>query len=268
VPASVGVAGIALLAALAPTLVWLYGQFTESVWRNQHGLFVPFFMVLAGLSVLRRDPHPEREESSAWGFAFLVPAALLLVADAGMGSRFLSAAGLALLPPGLALLLLGARRARALAVPLALGVFLIPTPEHLGDPLGVTWMSAVGSEWLTRALGIPVERLGTMLTVNGHPFEVSQNCGGLATLHAATAFAVMLAALGARRRIAPLLLAVYPLTVAANAVRCCGLMVATSYSPRLLDTPLHGLSGLAVFWSVVGALWCLADRRAVRENLS
>ena len=65
---------------------------------------------------------------SAWGYAFAVPALLLLVLDAAIGFELLSALSLLLLLPGASLLLLGRERTRAIWFPLLFLAFAIPVP--------------------------------------------------------------------------------------------------------------------------------------------
>src|SRR5688500_4233987 len=115
---ALGVAGVELVALLAPTVAWLYERWTMSVWHNAHGLFIPPLVAYLVYEELKRTRH-RPAASSAWGFAFLVPALLLHALDAGMHTQLLSALALVLMLPGLALLLLGVERTRAIAFPLA-----------------------------------------------------------------------------------------------------------------------------------------------------
>lgn len=45
--------GIAIAFLL--TAWWLLGQYTEAIWRNAHGIFVPIIMVVLARPLLRRD---------------------------------------------------------------------------------------------------------------------------------------------------------------------------------------------------------------------
>ena len=269
---SLAVAGVLVLTAIlfAPTLAWLYEAFTESVWRNGHGLFVPLFMVLLARSALRRDASPA-EESSAWGFAWLVPAVALVVADAGVGSLYLSVLGLVIALPGLSLLLLGARRTRALALPLALGVFLVPLPTLLEDRVGLRVATAAFAKPMLEWVNAPVVWHQTQLRLPGGIFSVSENCSGFAALTASFAFAALLA-ITARSRVrgALLLLAVYPAVAIANGARAAVLALLTLRFGEsiMFTTPLHGLSGIGVFIIVLGGLWLGADRAAFRRAIA
>ena len=266
------VAGALALTAIlfAPTLYWLFLAFTESVWRNGHGLFVPLIMVLLARSALRRDPV-KGEESSAWGFAWLVPALALIVADAGIRSRYLSVIGLLLALPGLSLLLLGARRTRAIALPLALGVFLVPLPTLLEDTVGLRVATARIAKPILEQIGATVIWHQTQVRLPNSNYGVSDNCSGFAALTASFAFAVLLAATArSRARGALLILSVYPAIAIVNGVRVAVLVVlALRYGDQILiTTPLHGLSGIAVFAIVLGGLWLGADRAALRRALA
>jgi exosortase len=266
------VAGALALTAIliAPTLYWLFLAFTESVWRNGHGLFVPLFMVLLARSTLRRDPV-KGEESSAWGFAWLVPALVLIVADAGIGSRYLSVIGLVLALPGLSLLLLGARRTRAIAFPLALGIFLVPLPTLLEDTVGLRFATAEIAKPILEWVGATVIWHQTQVRLPSGGFSISDNCSGFAALTASFAFAALLAATArSRARGVLLLLAVYPAVALLNGVRLAALVVlALRYGEQILIvTPLHGLSGIAVFVVMFGGLWLCADRAALREAIA
>lgn len=269
---SLAVAGLLILTAIlfAPTLAWLFEAFTESVWRNGHGLFVPLFMVLLARSALRRDADAA-EESSAWGFAWLVPALALVVADAGVGSLYLSVLGLVIALPGLSLLLLGARRTRALALPLALGVFLVPLPTLLEDTVGLRTLTAAIAKPILAAVDAPVVWHQTQARLPNHGFSVSENCSGFAALTASFAFAALLAATARSRvRGALLLLSVYPAVAFLNGARAAVLiLLSMRFGEHIMTTtPLHGLSGIAVFIVVLGGLWLCADRASFRQAIA
>jgi exosortase len=262
------VLGLAALA-FAPTCVWLYQQYTTSIWRNGVGLFVPFFMLLLARGALRRDAGTQ-EESSAWGFAFLLPSLALLVADAGVRSHYLSVLSLILALPGLALLLLGARRTRRLALPLALGVFLFPVPSTVEDAVGLAIATAVAGDPILQLLGAPVMRHQSLIRMPDAVLQVSQNCSGLSALHASLAFAAMLAGTSrSRARALGVLLAAYPLVVVFNALRMVALvMLSLRFGFGVLELPIHGLSGIALYSAVLISLWWIADRQGFREAIA
>lgn len=273
-PSPLVVAMLALGAlAFAPTLMWLYAKYTDAIWQKGHGLFVPLFMILLARHALRCDASAE-EESCVRGFAFLLPGLALAVLDAGVGSHYLSAIGLVLVLPGVSLLLLGARRTRVIAVPLALGIFLVPLPTSLER---FAWLSE-GSAAIARSLlspfDLPVIWNQTQAVIWKEqvrlPIWISQNCSGASTLYAGIAFATMVAftARSRARRWLPLLI-VYPAVVFVNGLRCVAVILLTWYlGGSVWNTPIHGLSGIAVFLAVLVLIWLCADREGLREALS
>jgi exosortase len=249
------------LAVFLPTLVWLFGQYTEAIWRNGHGLFVPVAMALLAASRLRRDGG-RAEESSAAGAPLVVAGALLAALDAGVRSGFLGTVGLIVALPGLSLLLIGARRTRVIAFPLALAVFLIPLPEKVPEPLGLPTATAALAEVVLDQLGFAAVRRMTIFVMPAGLFNVSTNCSGVATLYAAIFFATLLAAVERTWWRALLVFAsAWPITVGVNALRAAFLFaVCDRFGLATLHTPIHGLSGIATFWLVMASLYLIAGR--------
>ena len=73
------------LAAFAPTIHWMYLEWTRSLWSNEHGIFIPFAMAWLAHNALRGDQGPA--ESSAWGFVPLAAGLALAAVDANAQSR-------------------------------------------------------------------------------------------------------------------------------------------------------------------------------------
>lgn len=253
----------ALLAGCAaiflPTLVWLFGEYTPGIWRNGHGLFVPIAIGVLVAARLRDDAG-EQEESSLWGLPLVVLGALLAVVDAGVRSGYVGTLGLLLALPGLCLLLLGGRRTRRLAFPLALAIFLIPLPEHIPEPLALPSATAALAAPMLVALGFPVQQYLTIFVMREGVFNVSTNCSGVSTLYAAVFFSLLL---GARMR-SPLrrlglVLCTWPVTVFVNSLRAVFLLIcADRFGIAIVDTPIHGLSGIGTFWVVMLLLFLIA----------
>ena len=262
--AALALAGVELIVLLAPTVAWLFERWTMSVWHNAHGLFVPplvGYFVYEELKRMRARPAA----SSAWGFAFLVPALLLHALDAGMHTQLLSAMALVLVLPGLALLLLGVERTRAIAFPLALMLFALPIPLAFTEQIHlqlrhiVTFSTSTG----LAAVGIPVFVEGTTLHMASGAVEIADACSGFSTLYAAMAVAFLVAysAPTLRRRVL-VLLAAAPLAVAANMLRVFGLVLLAIWQGYdILDTFVHPLSGLLTFALALPAIFWLGTSR-------
>jgi exosortase len=260
------VAGLAVfglcLAVFAPTLEWMYQEWTRSVWSNEHGLFVPFVMAWLVRNQLRGDTSPA--ESSAWGLAPLGAGLGLAALDASTQSRYLAALGLLLALPGLSLLLLGPRRTRALRVPLLLGILLVPIPYTVGTPLALRTITAMGVPPLLDLVGVTAIREGTQLVMPRQTFLVANACSGVATMYASLAAALVLAALSASNfRRAALLLSAPLLAIGANIVRVTLLvLIAQLFGTQILDTMIHEASGVATFAIVLVALFSIAHTRS------
>ena len=53
--------GIELLVLYVPTLIWLWGRWTLSVWHNAHGLLIPPVVAYFVYQELKQRPHLPRE---------------------------------------------------------------------------------------------------------------------------------------------------------------------------------------------------------------
>jgi len=260
---------IEFFVLMAPTLVWLYERWTLSVWHNAHGLFVPplaAYLAYQELKPLARRPA----RSSAWGFAWLLPALLLHAVDAGMHTQLLSAVALLLSLPGLSLLVLGAERTRAIAFPLVFLLFALPIP--LGFTEQLHWqlrqVAAGGTAWLMPWLGVPVLLEGTTLHLPNGALEIVDACSGFSTLYAALAVACLTAytaASGPRRLV--VMASAVPLAIGANLLRVSGLALLVSlYGAEVLETFLHPLSGMLTFALALPVIFWLGGAPPARAE--
>ncbi len=255
--------------AFAPTSAWLVGRWTDGIYRNGHGIFVPFLIAYLALDHLRadRDPTPR---ASAFGFVFLGLAAALLMLDSAINTQLMAAFALVLALPGLSLVLLGGARTRTIVLPLSLGLFMLPIPTGAISQLLLVlrFITAVGTTWLVPLFGIPIAREGTHLAIPGQMIEVADACSGFSTLYAAILTAIILAHLGRSpaRRVAVLAAAV-PLALVCNFARVTALVLLVRYyGSDILSTRIHPASGMVFFVFVVGALVWIAGRDALRTS--
>jgi len=250
-----------------PTLEWLWSEYTISIWRNGHGLFLPLIIFTMARSELRHagiDCHP----SPGWALLFLFPGVLLSWIDASARTGYVGALGLMLLVPGLCLLVLGLPATRRIAYPLSLLVFLLPIAEGWTDALALASTSSLLAERIVDLLGMDVFRHQTLFALSGSTFGVSLNCSGLSTLYSALLLVLIVgwrAGAGAWRMIALLTLATWPLTVVLNSLRVAFILGGTQFwGIPWMHSPIHGISGIAVFWAVMaivaGTRWWLDGR--------
>jgi exosortase len=229
------------------------------VWTNNHGVFMPALMGVLGWYSLRGDTG-DAPKGSAFGFVWLALALALALCDAALRTGYLGVLGMIASLPGLSLLLLGARRTRRLAVPLALGLLMVPVPAAVATSVGLRHATAAAVEPLLQAIGVSALRRGTVIQLAGerNVFVVADECSGLAALYAGFAVAVVLACYARRpwRRVA-LLAAAAPLAIAANTLRVAALILLSSgLGHWIMETKIHPLTGVATFVVVVvGLLW-------------
>ncbi|MEO7271859.1 MAG: exosortase/archaeosortase family protein [Vicinamibacterales bacterium] len=261
------VVAIELIALYAPTARWLYGRWTMSVWHNAHGLFIPPLVGWMVWQELKARPDLPTS-SSPWGFAFLVPALALQVIDTGMHTDLLSAIGLVLALPGLALLFLGAARTRLIAFPLFLATFALPIPLGLTETIHLVLrkIAITGASAVLPLFGVTIFSEGTtMHTVRGS-LEVADACSGFSTLYAAMAVAFLTAYTAATntRRALVLLLAA-PIAIASNVLRVVILVGLVVWQGQpILETFLHPLSGMMTFALSLPIIFWLGGPPAAR----
>lgn len=258
--------GVALLLGMTlvvflPTLAGLYAEYTDMIWRNGHGLFVPLAIFLLARSRLRESAG-SGEKSSALGIPILLAGGLLATLAAGLHSAALGATGIVVALPGLSLLLFGAQRTREIAGPLALSVFLIPLPNDLPDPLRLISTTAAMMEHYLGFLNVPVLRHQTAFKLPVGFFGVTANCSGIATFYAATFLAFVLAmTLDSWPRRIAIVLSPWFITVFFNGIRGTVLVgLCNRFGMGVLESPIHGLTGVATIWSVLLIVFLFADR--------
>jgi exosortase len=249
----------------APTVAWLFDRWTMSVWQHAHGLLIPpivGYFVYQELKPLTGLPA----SSSAWGFAFLVPALALHAVDAGMHTQLLSAAALMLSLPGFALLLLGVPRTKAIAFPLAFLAFSLPIPLAFTEQIHwqLRQIATAGTAAIVPWFGIPLFVEGTTLHMAKGALEVADACSGFSTLYAAIAVAALTAySTRSPMRRALVLLSAAPLAIAANLLRVIALVLLVVWQGgAILDTFVHPLSGMATFALVLPVIFWLGDDRS------
>jgi exosortase len=252
----------ASLLAFAPTLGWLIFEYTYSIWRNGHGLFLPLIIFALSRRALRRAELPA-QAPSAWGLPLVVAGCALSLIDATARTSYLGAAGLIVAVPGLSLLVLGAARTRALAFPLALVVFVLPVPAGTLGLFSLSTATAWLAEVWLGVLGYHAPRVENIFDLSWGRMYVSENCSGLALLYAAVLASLIIGHLTGRRLLgAGLLLLCWPLTALVNSFRVVGLVIISDarYGKAFIHSPFHGLSGIAAYWMVVVVILWLGHR--------
>ena len=238
------------VALYLPTLRWLVDRWTISVWHNAHGMFTAALVVFFIWRQLRQTPHLPAS-SSAWGFAFVIPALVLHAFDAAMHTELLAAVSLVLILPGLSLLFLGTARTKRIAFPLAFASLVLPIPLGLTESVQMRLreVTTLGTAAVIPYFGVPVFTEGTTLHLPRAVLLVSDACSGFSTLYAAMVVASLTAynAPSVRRGIL-VLVAAPPIAIAANIVRVTLLsLLVNSLGGAVLGSWVHPGSGILSF---------------------
>ena len=260
---------VGLLLLYAPTVRWLFDRWTMGIWYNGHGLFIPpvvAYLCWTALRPLKGKPA----ESSAWGFAFLVPALLAHTLDTGIHSQILSAVAMLMALPGLSLLFLGPTRTRAIAFPLAFSIFMLPIPLAVTDYIQpvLREIGTAGAAMVLPLLGITVFSEGTTLHLQNGDLFVGDGCSGFSTLYAATAVAALSAFMcNYRRGRIQTLAAAAPIAIASNVLRIVLLASLVNWTGLdVLETWMHPASGMLTFAVSLPLIFWLGGPRKERDS--
>jgi exosortase len=262
--ALIGFISLELLVLFVPTVIWLWGRWTMSVWQNAHGMFVPLLAGWLAWHELKRHPA-EPLRGSGWGFIFLIPALALHALDAGMNTQLLSAVALFLTIPGFSLLLLGTAKTGRIAFPIAFLIFALPIPLGFTEPIhmALRQIISVATAAALPLVGVSVFREGTVLYTTAGPVSIGDACSGFSTLYASVTFATLVAFMARTwQRRALVLVASVPVAMAANLLRVFALTLMVALGEGwLLDTFVHPLSGMLTFALALPILLWLGDDR-------
>lgn len=249
-------------ALVAPVLGFAFSPVLRSLvsaWVNRndysHGFVVPLISAYfiwesrVGLRSLAVKP------ALLAGSLLLALSCSLLVAGAAASIQALQQVSVLFAVPAVVLLLLGWRFLRALALPIAYLVFMIPPVfDVLIAPLHwpLQLYSAAGAALFLGILGVPVYHSAQYLELSGKTLEVAQACSGIRFLVSIVALGVPLAFLTQRsaRRRAALIAAAILIGVGLNPVRITLIALWALRGDGVLHGPFHILQGM--FVSVVG----------------
>ncbi|MCL4493080.1 MAG: exosortase W [Nitrospirae bacterium] len=255
-------------ALLASVLIFAYFDtlsFIVRIWLHRdgysHGFLVPFislYFIYADRNRLKQIPVLPNIPG---GMALLLGGCLmLLLGDIGSVSM-IQQISLIVTLSGLVVILSGMRYLKALSLPLAYLVLMIPA---LLDPVmdRLHWpfqlFAAAVSAELLRLVNIPVFRHAQYLELPGTILEVANACSGVRYLLSIIALGVPLAYFTQRtwmRRAGLVILAVI-IGILANPVRIALIGMWTYYTGQDVHGPLHIFQGF--FVSVIGFVFLIA----------
>ncbi len=226
-----------------------------------HGFIVPFismYFAYADRERLRRLPI---QPNITGGLALiLISSSLLIFGEIG-NTATVQQIALFTLIPGLALLFLGTRYTKGLALPLVYLTLMFPIILDLAIAR-LHWpfqlFTATASTKLLRILDIPAFRDVQYIELPGATLEVANACSGVRYLLSIIALGVPLAYFTQKSWARRILLVTFAVLVGvlANPLRVTLIGIWTYYTGQDVHGPLHIFQG--IFVSVVGFIFLLA----------
>lgn len=252
---------LASLSFVATWSIWKgIAQYAIGSAEQSHVLIAP--VVILWLAWLRRERL--RRWAPRWTYA---GSALVLVgwfvAWLGFTRSLLVVQqfGAILLVVTAALTVLGWEFFRRLAPSIVAMCFLLPIPGYVRQEISVPLqqITAYITAFVLDIVGFPVTRAGTILVINGQEVAVAEACNGmrmvssLAIVSYAFVFSVPM-----RQWVRVFILLVSPLVaVACNVLRVVPSTLLYGYADHNLASLFHDLSGWAMLFVALGALWLM-----------
>jgi exosortase len=260
-------------ALLAGVLVAVYFEFLKTlaiVWIRDpefsYGAVVP---VIVGYLVWRRRDQivATEEKGSLASLGLVLFGCCLQVVASLSGTLLFSGVAFASTLAGIVGFVLGRKRLRIVAAPVALLILMVPLPSYLVDEL--TWRLQVAASTISSGMlelfGLPVYHDGNLLRLSNYVLEVKEACSGSRSIFALLALALVLGFNAERKWWIRLSLGMAApfLAVAANVLRIVGTgLIAHEWGSLAANDSLHTAWGILTFVAAVMGL--LAFQRILR----
>lgn len=265
-----------ILAALGAAYFPTYAKLVAGPWQTEQEGHGPLIIIAALLVVwwsrndlknLTIDPAP----IAGW----LILGVGLLTMVVGRSQDVLALEVLSEIPvlAGCVVLLAGWKALRILAFPIGFLAFSAPPPSWLVDA-GTVPLKVLVSDLVTQvlyALGYPVAQNGVMIMIGPYRLLVQDACAGMNSIFALSAIGVFYVATMSRGswiHNAVLLLAILPITIAANFFRVLALVLVAYYGGvDAIEGFFHDATGAALFVVALALLLMLDQILCLLEYL-
>ena len=226
----------------------------QNWWGNPdygHGFLVPVF---SGYILWReREKWLNTEiKPSNFGLLVMIGAVVVLLGGSLGAELFTTRVSLLLLIAGMILFLAGWKMLRAVSLPLAFLILMIPLPvliyNQITFPLQLL-ASRFATFWL-ELVQVPVLREGNVLILPNYSLEVVEACSGIRSLMTLLTLAIAYGYLVERRRWVRYALAILmvPIAIVSNAIRIMGTGVLTfHFGAKAAEGFFHEFSGWIIF---------------------
>jgi exosortase len=243
---------------LAGLTVILYAPVLKNLvadwWNNPdygHGFLVPVFS--AYILWREREKWLNTEiKPNNFGLLVMLGAVVILLGGSLGAELFTTRISLLILLAGMILFLAGWKMLRAVSLPLAFLILMIPLPvliyNQITFPLQLL-ASRFATFWL-ELVQVPVLREGNVLILPNYSLEVVEACSGIRSLMTLLTLAIAYGYLVERRRWVryTLALLMVPIAIVSNAIRIMGTGVLTfHFGQKAAEGFFHEFSGWIIF---------------------
>jgi len=244
---------IVLGTMLGVLLLWFYWATLANLFYQLYtdenysfGLLLP---LVSGYIIYLKWPQLRKAswEPSWFGLPIIFLALLLYIFGDLVAIVYFSPFSFFVLLIGIILMLGGWEILRLLAFPLLLLFFIIPLPSLLVQLITfkLQIISSILATSILRLIGIPVIRTGNVIDLGIRQLQVVDACSGLRYILSLFSLGLIYCYFYQRRiwKMAILLIALFPASIVANALR----VAAMGIFPSLQQGFLHGFSGWLIF---------------------
>lgn len=261
--------GAALLISIAFLYKDIFFALVKDWWTDpdlSHGFVVP--LIAAYVVWQRRQNLASLPlKPSWWGLGVIAGSMGVLLLGILGAELFLSRSSFILLLAGIAILLLGWARFRALLFPWAFLFLMVPIPTILMNQitLPMQFMASDLAAALLRLVGVPVLLQGNVIQLPTMSLEVAEACSGIRSLVSLITLAIVYSYLLEQNKAIRVLLVLsaLPIAIAANGLRIMGTGLAGIYwGQDKAEGFFHEFSGWVIF--VLSLLMLLALHNLIR----
>jgi len=241
-----------LVAAYIPT----YIKLATGPWRTEqegHGPLIILATIWIAWIYRDRLKSVVIQPAPVAGWGILLAGLAMMIVTRALDVLFLEVLSEIPIISGLVVLFAGWRVLRIFAFPIAFLAFSAPPPGWLLDA-GTIPLKAFVSDLVTQvlySLGYPIAQNGVMIMIGSYQLLVKDACAGMNSIFALSAigiFYVNLISTGSRIHNFILLLAILPITIAANFVRVLVLVLIAYYGGvDAVEGAYHGITGIGLF---------------------
>lgn len=226
--------------------------------ENSHLILAPF--VAAWLVWVRRERiRFARPQVSAFGPLVIIAGWISIRIGYEYGMIIAQHGGALLIVLGAALTMLGTRIVR-LFLPAAVALFFVlPVPGRIRAAIAMPLQenTAAITHYLLTVFGVPLERGGSVLTINGNEVAVAEACNGMRMVTAlllitfAFVFSVPM-----RQQIRLFFLFISPIiALLVNVIRLVPTVLLYGYAGTSVADTFHEISGWVMLFVALGILW-------------